>query len=303
MKKRRDKIREISGKIETCKFQGTGKKNVSGYLLQLENNINPYGKFDPADYEHDGHIWEVIGKIAQAGNEEEFKKYQKELLSYLQLLLKEDWERSKKEVKGYSQIKIGIILCMIQAILVATIYFGMLGLKDISTYVLILASPMPVWILLFDYIASIPSEKEKKKRRRIIEEVVCVVGFFIIFHIIFPETVVQNVVCYEEESTEKVSVDMSPDYFWQIEKSIEGSIEKEVELFDKNENTTGKKECTVEERKKICAQIKEALEVPAVWMEIIMLVCCGLEIVIISVSMENKEKRKEVIEKIKNSFM
>lgn len=255
MKKRRDKIREISGKIETCKFQGTGKKNVSGYLLQLENNINPYGKFDPADYEHDGHIWEVIGKIEQAGNEEEFKKYQKELLSYLQLLLKEDWERSKKEVKGYSQIKIGIILCVIQAILVATIYFGMLGLKDISTYVLILASPMPVWILLFDYIASIPSEKEKKKRRRIIEEVVCVVGFFIIFHIIFPETVVQNVVCYEEE------------------------------------------------RKKICAQIKEALEVPAVWMEIIMLVCCGLEIVIISVSMENKEKRKEVIEKIKNSFM
>ena len=128
-KKWRDKIREISGKIETCKFQGTGKKNVSGYLLQLENNINPYGKFDPADYEHDGHIWEVIGKIEQAGNEEEFKKYQKELLSYLQLLLKEDWERSKKEVKGYSPIKSSIIFCMTLATLLAIYYFGVLKLK------------------------------------------------------------------------------------------------------------------------------------------------------------------------------
>ena len=100
-KRWRDKIREISEAIETCKFHGEDKENINVYLLQLENNINPYGRFQPSDYEHDGHIWEVIGKIERAENEEEFKKYQKELLSYLQLLLKEDWERIHQQMEVF----------------------------------------------------------------------------------------------------------------------------------------------------------------------------------------------------------
>lgn len=64
------------------------------------------GKHNPYNYEQDGHIWESIKKLREVEDEEEFNKQKRLLISYLSLLLKEDWERSKNEIRGIDKSKI-----------------------------------------------------------------------------------------------------------------------------------------------------------------------------------------------------
>ncbi|MGC6175198.1 hypothetical protein, partial [Lacrimispora sp. 38-1] len=103
-RKWRDKIREIIIGIESVKYAGKGNKSVNKYLIQLEVNINPYGKNDRKDYIRDGHIWDKIKKLSESKTEIEFENNKNTLLEYLVLMLKKDWERSKNEVRGYSYI-------------------------------------------------------------------------------------------------------------------------------------------------------------------------------------------------------
>ena len=103
-RKWRDKIREIIIGIESVKYAGKGNKSINKYLIQLEVNINPYGKYDRKDYIRDGHIWDKINKLSESKTEIEFENNKNTLLEYLVLMLKKDWERSKNEVRGYSYI-------------------------------------------------------------------------------------------------------------------------------------------------------------------------------------------------------
>ena len=97
----REKIRTIADNIEKSKFQGEGTQNISYYLNQLKMNINTYGKFDKADYVHDGHIWEIIEIIQCTDNEKEFEKDKNLLLSYISLMSKEDGVSNRRLSRAY----------------------------------------------------------------------------------------------------------------------------------------------------------------------------------------------------------
>lgn len=103
----REKIRKISEDIEKVKF---GNKKINQLLVQLEVNINSFGKVLEDDYEKDSHIWKEIDELKRIDNEKEFNIHKELLIYYLSLMLKEDWERSKQEVKGYSKTLIEIIV-------------------------------------------------------------------------------------------------------------------------------------------------------------------------------------------------
>lgn len=107
-RKWRDKIREIIIGIESVKYAGKGNKSINNYLIQLEVNINPYGKYNRMDYVRDGHIWDKINILRETKTEIEFENNKNTLLEYLKLMLKKDWERSKNEVRGYSYIAASI---------------------------------------------------------------------------------------------------------------------------------------------------------------------------------------------------
>lgn len=70
--------------------------NRSNAISRLETQLNPYGKYiEESKYEfymNDGHIWKIIDNFDYSN------KNAKILVRYLELLLKYDWERSKREV-------------------------------------------------------------------------------------------------------------------------------------------------------------------------------------------------------------
>ena len=72
--------------------------NRSNALSRLETLLNPYGRYISKEdayefYMNDGHIWEIVDNFDYSN------KNVKTLTKYLELLLKYDWERSKREIK------------------------------------------------------------------------------------------------------------------------------------------------------------------------------------------------------------
>ncbi|ORO77258.1 hypothetical protein B7708_05245 [Streptococcus oralis subsp. dentisani] len=74
---------------------GNNRKNA---LSRLETQLNPYGRYISKEdrynfYMNDGHIWELIDNFDYSN------RSVKILTKYLEILLKYDWERSKREIK------------------------------------------------------------------------------------------------------------------------------------------------------------------------------------------------------------
>jgi hypothetical protein len=72
--------------------------NRNNALSRLETLLNPYGRYISKEdayefYMNDGHIWEIVDNFDYSN------KNVKTLTKYLELLLKYDWERSKREIK------------------------------------------------------------------------------------------------------------------------------------------------------------------------------------------------------------
>ena len=75
-----------------------GGNNRSSAIKRLETQLNPYGRYISKEdrynfYMNDGHIWELVDNFDYSS------KNVKILTKYLELLLKFDWERSKREIK------------------------------------------------------------------------------------------------------------------------------------------------------------------------------------------------------------
>lgn len=92
----REKIREIADGLNGATYNKTCK-----LLGQLKGRINAFGINESEDdYLSDSHIWKVIHEIEDSEiDRETLAKKQRLLMEYLSLLLKYDWERSKKEIK------------------------------------------------------------------------------------------------------------------------------------------------------------------------------------------------------------
>lgn len=107
----RNKIRQISANIEKVKWDDNErwKNRLNMQLVLLETNINPHGRGSASDFEHDAHIWSEIDSIRNVTDRTEFDSHKELLVFYLSLMLKEDWERYKREVSGYSRTLIEIV--------------------------------------------------------------------------------------------------------------------------------------------------------------------------------------------------
>lgn len=110
----RKEIKEIISEIRIADIQTIGKS-----LTDLGKNLNAYGycpdgryENDKLDFLQDEHIWREMDIIQKAVNEPNipnFEKSKENLIHYLFLLLKFDWERSKQEIKGEKAIPISIV--------------------------------------------------------------------------------------------------------------------------------------------------------------------------------------------------
>ena len=72
------------------------EKNFFKVVNRLKSQINPYGyklelKYNEEYYLQDGHIWDLLDKS-------DLKTKKEDLVYFLELLLKFDWERSKNEI-------------------------------------------------------------------------------------------------------------------------------------------------------------------------------------------------------------
>lgn len=115
----REAIRRIAEELEKCSYKK--RKKV---LVQLKTRINAYG-LNSKNELNDVHIWKQIQKI-EACKEEEYDDLKNQLILYLSLLLKYDWERSKKEVHGEPWKIVGNMFA------IAALIFLEIGLYQLS---------------------------------------------------------------------------------------------------------------------------------------------------------------------------
>lgn len=91
----RKELRSIAEEI-----QNANQQDIKSILVKLRMRINAYGISNPHDYGRDGHLWLVIMTMGEEDNIEEFELSKELLITFISLLLKQDWERTKLEVKG-----------------------------------------------------------------------------------------------------------------------------------------------------------------------------------------------------------
>lgn len=148
-KKWREEIRIIVEELVEADHE-----KVLMVLAKLKVRINAFGIVQDY-YSKDSHIWEVISKIEHERlGEEELLVLKRQLMEYLSLLLKLDWEKSKKEVRGtlFNVIKwlcfaVSIIVLWI-AIFSSVLNAGILSGIFISTVLTIIGHLMIVYMFI-----------------------------------------------------------------------------------------------------------------------------------------------------------
>lgn len=103
----REKMRELAASLHGASYSETLE-----ILTNLKVRINAYGMHTKlASIFDDSHIWKLIEELeSKEWKRKELKKKQKQLIDYISLLLKYDWERSKNEVKGNIYNVVSVIL-------------------------------------------------------------------------------------------------------------------------------------------------------------------------------------------------
>ncbi|MFL4359173.1 hypothetical protein [Streptococcus uberis] len=121
--------------------------NIEHAINTIKSQLNPYGRLNIKKntseyYLKDGHIWDLLENFNYSNSEI------KKLVLYIELSLKYDWEKSKKEViVNYNNIILGFInLCSIILCLIM-LYFGLSAKEGFSSihFMIIIA----ITILLF----------------------------------------------------------------------------------------------------------------------------------------------------------
>lgn len=131
-KKWRDEMRVIAEKIERSK-----RDNIGKVLTKVKVRINAYGSTSLTDYQKDGHIWKLIRDLEEETiSNEQFNRNKKLLIDYISLLLKADWERSKKEVRGTFRKVLQYVLIFMSVLIFTCFYFVVWELNEISSYVI-----------------------------------------------------------------------------------------------------------------------------------------------------------------------
>ena len=143
----REKIREIAYNLNGANYKDTLK-----LLTELKVRINAFGNREVlVSYSSDAHIWDLINEIEKEEPKRNILKLmQKQLIEYLSLLLKVDWERSKKEVRGDIYNTISLLLLLASEIFFIVSIFC-LHIEDLKVFHLISVSIEFFLLMLFMY--------------------------------------------------------------------------------------------------------------------------------------------------------
>ncbi len=114
----RSEIRLISEELYSA-----SQFNIGGILVRLKVRINAFGKLDVYDCERDSHIWLVIRVLETTKSHDEFDVYKGKLIELLSLLLKYDWERAKREVRGNTLTFFEVALLCFSGCMYIVLYF------------------------------------------------------------------------------------------------------------------------------------------------------------------------------------
>lgn len=104
----RESIWTIVEELERCPYDK--RKQV---LTKLKTRINTYG-FCGENESEDSHIWKQI-YIIEKCEQNDYENCREKLILFLGLLLKDDWEKAKKEVNGEPARGI-IAICLVLAV-------------------------------------------------------------------------------------------------------------------------------------------------------------------------------------------
>lgn len=141
----RKEMKAITEELNSIEDIQDLKKNIA----KIKVNINAYGYKNTNNYMQDGHLWDLINEFEseKSINEQIVCLYKISFTDMISALLKYDWERSKREIKGNLQIRGIIFTCVICTIIGNTsciIYMNLLN-KDssitgmnISTFLLLM---------------------------------------------------------------------------------------------------------------------------------------------------------------------
>ena len=162
----RNDLKEIAQDIKKAKTD-----EIEEYLTKLKLNLNYYGFIDcknnegseKLDIMQDEHIWKVVYEIEkccknESDNLEKFEYYKEELIDYIGLLLKFDWDRSKYETSNAFDYAYSIILLFIAGIVgifVCYLYNPKWTVYQIVTEGIMFVLPgifmlIPIWIQKID---------------------------------------------------------------------------------------------------------------------------------------------------------
>ena len=249
----REKIREIALDIEKSEYGGKNGKDINGYLVQLQMRINTYGMLQKSDYYREGHIWDTINRLKNADSEKVFEQEKEILLEYLSLMLKEDWEYSKREVKGFYRNILFIFMFIVLLIVSTTYCFIILKINNIWKYILVQIINLGIWIfikiLIYDiFLEKFKSRKllklrssRKKEKRYIyifIVSIVVIISIYLVFGIgfiycILPNEVFNNTVyCVQEDEVDIYVNGIEEKYIYEFEELMEKYFEKKVVIVE-----------------------------------------------------------------------
>lgn len=289
-KKWRSKIRKIGEKIQKCEY---GDNSIKEYLWELSSNINAYGKSEKNNYEQDGHIWEIIEELKNAQDEESFEEDKEILLSYLSLLLKYDWERAKREIRGSKDKQKYVFAYIGAAILITIYYFGVLGLRDFSSffcfvilYMVIIGESVRLVSDSLRQKAKIKSESQIKeicKRERGIDRkyfrvfVIILIGMLTVYlfiEISCSVQVINNIRYMEKEDGTEIYVGINRNFFSDVKNKMQEEYGIKV-VFGENTKANSKALLEIEKYQSIRKTIGRMLmlhgAVPSTVLAIILL--------------------------------
>lgn len=245
----RERIRELAEKIEMSRYNGSGNEDIKPYLVQLKMNINTYGKDCIMDISHDSHIWQSIERIQLVTSEEEFNNEKEMLLNFLSLMLKNDWERCKREVRGNTIRIWSLIFVLTTCLGLGVYYFIICNGKNVSVFISLTLVINIIGAAVFAFVFYVNRSKignkkvigisrEKRERRNEILALIAIICVAI--GILFSETWIENLVMNDIKSNSyidlkdnEIYLNINTGYFKQIQNNLEISVGHNIKIVKK----------------------------------------------------------------------
>lgn len=127
----RSEIREI-----TEGLIGSTYEDTINSMVKIKVRINAFGMNKmKKTYLYDAHIWELMDEIEHSNmSDKDIEKKQAQMVEYLSLLLKYDWERTKKEVKGHVVSAVSWLLVILASTCCVGTVFMYYGQESIQVF-------------------------------------------------------------------------------------------------------------------------------------------------------------------------